>query len=292
MAIYPRISARRNNQVQLCNTFIRGGVPTDPYAITRVDIYKTQVLEQNLVASFIFADPCDPDYPLPAAKATEEVADGICGTAGTDGAEVPGKYCLLWDIPADAVVPDVYIDVWSFLPDNPCLLDEFEGSTCCDTNTAGDVCPDLTCEEFDDYILKCCNRFWVYPDNWVCFDESITIRYGFEPLDQRFNKPEVRPLEVGIMPLPLYDYDFNRNMPIIPNLQGTITIETGRCEVLVDSAPMEIGLRQGSYRSNPFVLKYTIDTSDFLIGTYNYRVKVTLPDGSTRVSPNFVFTVS
>lgn len=289
---FPRISARRGNPVLLCNTFVRGGVPTDPYAITMVEIYRNQVLPSNLVQRFIFPNPCDDNYPAPAFKATEDIPAGQCGTGPQEGAEIDGKYCLLWDIPCDAVVPDVYIDVWYFLPTNPCEKAEFDGSTCCVETTDGCVYPDLDCDDFDDYILKCCNRFWVYPDDWLCVDESITLRYQFEPLDQKFYKDEVRPLEVGIMPLPLYDYDFNSNIPVIPALEATITIETGNNEVLVDDAVMEIGLRQGSYRSNPFVLRYTIDTTQFLIGTYQYRVKIRLPDGSTRVSKDFIFTVS
>jgi hypothetical protein len=290
--VFSRISARRGNPVLLCNTFYNGGVPTDPYAITKVEIYKNQVLPSNLVATFVFESPCDPNYPSPGFKDTEDLPPGECGTEGQIGAPIDGKFCLLWDVPCDAGAPDVYLDVWYFLPSNPCLKDEFQGSTCCFETTDGQICPDLDCDDFDDFILKCCNRFWVYPNDWLCVDESISIRYGFEPLDQRYHKDEVRPLEVGIMPLPLYDNDFNTNMPIIPALEGSITIQTGNGEALVEDAPMEMGLRQGSYRSNPFVLRYTIDTTQFLIGTYNYRVKVRLPDGSSRVSKDFVFTVS
>jgi hypothetical protein len=94
------------------------------------------------------------------------------------------------------------------------------------------------------------------------------------------------------MPLPLYDNDFNLNMPIIPNLDGFITIETGNKETIVEDAPMEMKIRQGSYRSNPFVLSYLLDTTDYLIGTYSYRVKVDMPDGTSRVSKDFNFTVS
>ncbi len=290
--VYTRLSARVGNTVQLCHTFYRGGVPTDPYQIVKVEIYKTAKLPQNLVATFVFPSACDPSYPSPATQATEDIPAGACGTGEQVGAPIVGKYCLYWDIPANASAPDNYIDVWYFLPSNPCELTDFSGSTCCVATTDGCIYPDLSCSEFDGYIMSCCDRFWVYPDNWLCFDDSVTIRYGFEPLDQRFRKPEVRPLEVGIMPLPLYDNDYNLNMPIIPALIGSITISTGSCETIVDNAPMEIGLRQGSYRSNPFVLKYTIDTNKFLIGTYKYRVTVKLPDGSTRTSGDFILTVS
>jgi hypothetical protein len=111
-------------------------------------------------------------------------------------------------------------------------------------------------------------------------------------LDQRFRQPEVRPLEIGITPLPLYDYNFNLNAPVIPNITATIRIETMNKEVLVNDAVMEMGLRQGSYRTNPFVLRYNVNTNSFLIGTYRYRIIATLPDGSTRASKDFVFTVA
>ena len=40
------------------------------------------------------------------------------------------------------------------------------------------------------------------------------------------------------------------------------------------------------------VLKYMLNTSSFLIGTYRYRVTITLQDGSTRTSNWFNFTVN
>ena len=90
-----------------------------------------------------------------------------------------------------------------------------------------------------------------------------------------------------MMPLPLYDFDFNLVAPIIPQLRATIKIETQNNEILVNDAEMDIGIRQGSYRTNPFTLRYLVNTSDFLKGTYTYRVTVTLPNGETRVSPDF-----
>jgi hypothetical protein len=187
------------------------------------------------------------------------------------------------------VVPDVYYDVWSFLPTNPCDLEEFAGtSTVCEDGHY----PDLDADALAGLMLKLCSRFWVYPDGWNLQDNLSSIRLGFEPLDQRFSHPEIRPLEVGIMPLPLYQYDYNLVAPILPYLTGTITIETLHREVLVQNAPLEIGLRQGLYRSNPYVLRYLLDTSSFLIGTYRYRVTVMLPDGTKRTSRDFIFTIS
>lgn len=289
MPTYTRIAGHRGNPVRLDVTFNRGGVPTGPYAITKVEIYHTQVLPHNKVAEFVTDSPCAPHttYPSPIYQLTQDIPAGNCGTDAITGDPVPGMYTLLWDVPDDAVAPGVYFDVWYYLATNPCLLDDYIGSTVCD----GD-CPDLTSGEFDSLLLKSCNRFWVYPDSWDATDGLQTVRFGFEPLDQKFHKPEARPLEVGIVPLPLYDYNYNLVTPLMPMLQASITIQTGHRELLVDAAPMEIGIRQGSYRSNPYVLRYPLDTSAFLIGTYYYRILVTLPDGTTRSSKEFVFTVS
>jgi hypothetical protein len=201
--------------------------------------------------------------------------------------DVPGAYTLTWSVPNDLEVPDVYLDVWSYIPTNPCDLDDFAAD--CET----DGCyPDLLDSALADLVVKSCNRFWVYPDNWSASDGLESIQLGFEPLSQRFRQPDVRPLEVGITPLPLYDYNFNLVAPIIPQLSATITIKTMHNEVLVNNAPMTMGIRQGSYRTNPFVLRYNISTLDFLIGTYKYRTTVTLPDGTTRTSGDFVLTIS
>jgi hypothetical protein len=54
---------------------------------------------------------------------------------------------------------------------------------------------------------------------------------------------------------------------------------------------MGIGVRQGSYKSNPFVFKYLLTTSDFLIGTCKYRITVNMPNGETRVSDDFFFEI-
>lgn len=295
MATFPRIAARRGNFVDLVTSFKRGGVLTDPYAIRKVEIYKTQVIPSNLVATFLTDSPCESDstYPSPIEQLTADIPAGDCGTDPQVGAPIAGRFTLLWDIPDDAIVPDVYFDVWTWYPTNPCLLPDFSASTECAIGTDGVLChSDLDSTDLSGLLLQCCNRFWVYPDDWQCTDDLSSIRLGFEPLDQKFRQPEARPLEVALMPLPLYDYDFNLNAPILPFLVGTIKIETANKEVMVADAPMTIGLRQGSYRSNPFVMRYTIDTLSFLIGTYRYRVTVTLPDGSTRTSKDFIFTIA
>lgn len=291
MSTYQRIAARRGNIVQLDMRFMRGGVPTAPYAIRKIEIFKTQVAPHNLVATFSVVDPWEEAYPSPVEFVTEDTEEGVCGTAGEQGAIVAGEYRLLWDIPSDALVPDVYFDVWSFIPTNPCDLSDFSGS--CITGTDGDLrYADLDDTALEGLVLQTCSKFWIYSDDWDLQDTLTSIRLGFEPLDQKFKQPENRPLEIGIMPLPLYDYDFNLVAPILPQLRGTITIETSSREVLVEDGPMTIGLRQGSYRSNPYVFRYMLDTSKFLRGTYAYFVKAILPDGSTRCSKQFILTIS
>lgn len=284
MSTYQRISARRGNVVQLDMRFMRGGVLAAPYAIRKVEIFKTQVAPHNLVATFVVVNPWEDNYPSPIEFITEDIAGGVCGTAAEQGAVVTGEYRLLWDIPIDALVPDVYFDVWTFLPTNPCDLEDFSCTT--------DHYTDLDDAALTGLLLQTCSKFWIYSDDWDSQDSLTSIRLGFEPLDQKFKQPENRPLEIGIMPLPLYDYDFNLVAPILPQLQGTITIETNSREVLVNNAPMTIGLRQGSYRSNPYVFRYMLNTSDFLRGTYQYFIKAILPDGSTRCSKDFIFTIS
>jgi hypothetical protein len=291
MAIYQRISARRGNTVQLDIRFMHGGIPAAPYAIRKVDIYKTQIIPSNLISTFVVVDPCDPNYPSPVEYIRADADPGLCGTEGEIGAIVPGEYRLLLDIPADEPVPDVYFDVWSYIPTNPCELAEFAGE--CAEGTDGCIQhPDLDGEAVSGLILQSCSKFWVYADDWYAQDSLTAIRLGFEPLDQKFNHPEIRPLEIGIMPLPLYDYDFNLVAPILPQLTGTITIETENNEVLVAAAPLTTGLRQGSYRSNPYVFRYMVDTSRFLKGTYRYNITATLPDGTTRTSKQFILTIS
>lgn len=286
--MYPRISARAGSVVNLDVTFNRGGVPTDPYALYKVSIYKTQILPHNLVAEFVLPGPCETGYPSPIEQLTTDVPEGDCGTDPVMGELLPGQYRLPWDIPADAETPSVYFDVWTYFPTNPCLSQDLQNTTLCGD---GD-CPDLSLDDFADYALQSCNRFWVYPDGWHVTDGLQSIRLGFEPLDQKFNQPEIRPLEVAIMPLPLYDYNFNLNMPIMPLLTASIHIETMYNEVLVDDSPMTMGIRQGSYRTNPYVLRYLIDSKAFLKGSYKYRITVDMPDGTTRSSKDYIFTVS
>jgi hypothetical protein len=279
---FPRISARRGQTVDLNVSFYNNGVLADPYAVRYVEIYKTQVLPHNLVATVPVVTPDDPLYPSPLCRDEIAASTGDCCTEPSESATpVAGKYHLPYSISADFEVPDVYYDVWHYFATDPC------GSLGTDT----DEC-DIDDDAYSSLLLSCCHRFWVYPDEWFCDDRLQTIRFGFEPLDQRFHSPEVRPLEVGLMPLPLYDYNFNLVNPIIPFLSPTISVETQNGELLVDAEACRIGLRHGSYRSNPWSIQWDLDTSRFYKGTYRYFITLTLPDGSTRVSRKFIFTIS
>lgn len=267
---YSRIAGRSNQPLELDAAFYHGGVLADPYAIRSIKIYKKSIEPHNLVDTITIVDPADTSYPYPLSRAVD-----------ANSQEIAGKYILTYAPAADSEVPNVYFDVWEYFADDPRPED------CAST--------DATECDLDDYasaLLKCCHRFWLFPDNWLCSDDLETVNFGFEPLNQRFNSPEKRPLQVGFMPLPLYDYNRALVNPMLPYLQATITVKTRSCELLVDAEEMRIGLRSGSYRNNPYVFKWDLDTTRFLKGTYQYRITVTLPDGSTRVSPDCFFTVA
>jgi len=252
------MQTRTNGRVgQVSNldvTFYRNGIPTDPYAIRRIDIYVGSVKASNLVAQVILPDPDNSEYPDPLQ------------TISTD----PGFFRLPFSVPEDFVTNRMYFDVWRFLADDP--------------GTDGDL-------DDEDLWLSKCNKFWVFPDGFHVDDGLLTLRLAFEPLDFQFKKGEVRTLEVGVTPLPLYDHDSNFSNPLIPQLTPYISIETDQGELLVDNAAGVMGLRQGSFRTNPFVCQFNLDTSNFLIGTYLYRVRVDVPTGDTLISPDLRFNI-
>jgi hypothetical protein len=281
MTEYNRISGRVNNIVNLDTIFYHNGVAEDPYAIRRIDIYKGSVKDENLNASIILPPPDDPNYPSPVVK----IAEG--------GVILDGHFSLPFLVPNDFVAPEIYFDVWRFI--------------------GGDQGGSIGVPDEDESTwISQCNRFWIYPDGWYLDDELTTIRIGFEALDKHFRKPEARNIEVGLVPLPLYDFDYNKIIPLIPQIQAFIQIETENGEVIVggtrkldcDGNPCigsngeaevqgraRIGLRQGSYRTNPYVVQYRIDTNQFLIGSYKYRIILVLPNGESRVSDDFHFDI-
>lgn len=266
----PRVSGRLGSQIDLNVTFYRSGIPTDPYAIRLVQIYKSAVQEENLIAEFPILPPTDSSYPYPLTRETN-----------TQGTILSGVFHLVWDVPESGiVVPDIFFDVWSYIPNDPGIS----------TDSAGEL--DISLLDNEDLYVQCCNEFWLYNDSFFCDSGLSNIRLGFEALDIKFNQPEIRTLEVGVMPLPLYDYDYNKIAPIIPQLSAYFTLQSDNCELLIDKDPMKIGLRQGTYRSNPFVLQYEFDTRRVLKGSYKYQVLVCLPNGESRASPFFNLQVS
>lgn len=275
-----RLNASVGSAVALNAIFLKDGTPTDPYAIRVVRIYKQSVRDENKVLELMLPPPGSTDYQSVFDSLFQRVPNptsdsvGVCGTA-QDPQYLPGSYVLNLDLACGVFGAGVYFDVWCFIGDLACY-------------------PSPSVIDWDDESLwTCqCNKFYVKESNgWTMDDDLTNIRLGFEPLDTKFIQPEKRMLEVGMMPLPLYDYDYKKLAPLIPALKGKITIETQNCETIVSSADMKIGLRSGSYRSNPYVLKYLLDTSKFFKGTYKYRVEVGLPNGETRVSDSFYFTV-
>lgn len=273
---FPRIAARQGQAVDLDVAITQSGVPMDPYAIYKVELYKTAPVSYNLQASIPISLPTDTIYPDPLQR------ELLLDANGNPTTPVPGRYHLITTIPREWTAPDVYFDLWYFYPIDPCL--GYGG-----TDPAVDC--NLDDPTIQQQLLTCCHRFWVYPDDWFCTDALQTLRFGFEPLDQKFRQPEIRPLEVGIMPLPLYDYNFNLSTPVIPYLRPSITVSTMNCEVLFANEELTIGLRQGNYRTNPWVCRYLLDTNRYLKGTYKYRITLALPDGTSRTSDDYNFVI-
>jgi len=260
--IYSRMSGRVGNKIRLTMSFFKNGISTDPYAIRSIKIYQKSVEDVNIVMEIPFPHPDSDEYSSMISK-----VDGGCGSTG--------NYELILDLPCDFPNPNVFIDVWNFIPDINCF-------------------DEVTSIDLDDesYWSSKCGKFWVFPDGWYADDGLMVPDLGFEPLDVQFRMGEKRWLEVGLMPLPLYDYNYCQIMPMIPFLEPTITIKHGGCDILIDGELMEMGLRQGTYRTNPFVAKYLLDTTQFLRGTYDYQITLKLPDCQTIVSPKYTFTIS
>jgi len=266
----PRVSGRLGSPVDLNITFYKDGIPADPWAIRKVSIYRSAVQQENIIVEFPIISPFESDYPSPLVREID--------STGTK----PGIFHLLWDVPSIGIpTPDVFFDVWSFFPTEPPIPPSSDGSA-----TGGTVIDD------ESLMQKCCQRFWLYPDSFYCDAGLQNIRLGFEAIDEKFMQPEVRTLEIGLMPLPLYDYDYNLIAPIIPNLRATISVMTDQCETLISNEPMKIGIRQGTFRSNPFVLQWLFDTMRVLRGSYKYQITLKLPNGETRTSPRFALQVS
>jgi hypothetical protein len=229
---------------------LRNGEPQSPFALRRIDIYRGSIRPANLIGNIPFVDPTDVTYPSPAIEVS------------------PGYFEVPFDAPHDLVPDDIYFDVWNFIGNDPGTADINDESLW--TSQSG--------------------MFWLYDDTWIIDDELITKRLGFEPLDKKLRRGEIRTIEVAIHPLPKYDYDFNKITPIIPQLRPTMSIRTSYNELIIGDVPCDIGVRQGSHRNSPFVIQCQIDTRTLVRGTYNYTIQVNIGDSAT-ISPKFYFTV-
>jgi len=285
----PRISGRTGQLIDLNVNFFNNGQLSDPFSIDRVEIYRCSVAKQNLVATIPFACKDEEIYPAPAYREKVYGEIGLCGTQPPVNGEVrPGIYHLPFKIPKNIPAPEVYIDVWYFHPINPCDCPE-------NFDSPRDALDCNPCDpKWDHLLTRCCHRFWVYPDEWMCNDGLQEVNFGFEPLNVRFNRPETKCLEVGLMPLPLYSYNKNLVDPMIPFLKPSISIGTssgGACDMLVKDDEMDFGFRQGPHRTNPWVIKYRLETEKFMRGSYWYQTKLNMPDGTSRVSRRFYFEI-
>lgn len=255
MDVLTRAAGRLNNIVSLNMRFLKNAVPTEPFAIRRVDIYRSFVRAGNLVAQLLFSPPSDPSYPFPAVQGTADLS----------------SFDVLFVAPADFVPNDVYVDVWHFLGEDP--------------GTAG--------VDDESLWLSQSGQFWLYEDVWLADNQLQTKRLGFEPLDKKLRRGEIRTIEIAIHPLPKHDFDFNKLAPLIPHLNPTITVWTAQNELidgLVD-ATCSIGIRQGHQRSSPFVAQCLIDTRVLVRGMYRYVIKVQIYD-EVIISPKFSFVIS
>ena len=221
-----------------------------PYALREITIYRGSIRPGNVVATIPFPDPDGTSYPFPATETST------------------GEFIVPFDVPSDFVSCDAYYDVWSFFGEDP--------------GTDGLDATNL--------LISQTGRFWVHDDVWISDDDLQSLKLGFDPLDKRLRRGELRTIEVAIHPLPLYDYNYNVLAPIIPQLNPTITIHTTNCELLIEDAPCKIGIRQGKNRNAPYVIQCFIDTRTLVRGTYQYTVKVNIEDRII-ISPRFHFTI-
>ncbi len=177
-----------------------------------------------------------------------------------------GTFTTVFDVP-ETFKAGIYFDVWRFVGGTPSDVSGFDYTD-------------------ENLWISQCNKFWVFQDGWFLDDGLITPRFAFEPLDKRFRKGEVRNLEVGLMPLPLYDWDQTRIGPMIPQICPFIEVSTEEGEILegLEKFPCKMGLRQGTYRSNPYVVQCPLETIGFLKGSYRYRIILELPNGESRIS--------
>lgn len=282
--IFSRVSGRLGGTIGLNMQFLNGGKQADPFAIRSVKIYRSSVSDENIIVEIPFLYPGDPDYPLPAQRVLD-----------SDGDPIPGRYILNWDVPESGIPsPDIFFDVWEFIGSD--CVSGSEGDAGTESGGVTDIDP---CLDDPDNIISQCGKFWLLPDAWYADDGLEIPDLKFEALNTKLYQPEIKTIQVGLMPVPLYDYNYNLVAPMIPYLNAKISLWTQNHELLIDEEEMNIGIRQGSYRTNPFVLQYKFNTTviestgcPLLKGTYKYRVSIEFPNGESRVSPDFYLQIS
>lgn len=248
---YSRLNARTGNIVNLDINIYNNGILKSPYAILNIDIYRNSIKPANLVATIPIADRNSTNYPSPASEISE------------------GQFVIPFYVPHNFPAPDIYFDVWNIIGSEP---------------------QNITATNLDDVIISKSGRFWVFNDIWISDDRLKTLRIGFEPLDKKLRRGEIRTIEIAVYPLPLYEYDFNIMEPIISQLNPKITIHTSNGELIVKDAECKIGIRQGKSRHSKFVIQCLLDTRLFVRGTYKYTIKTNIEDRQI-ISPEFYITI-
>lgn len=233
-----RIAGRLGRPLNLDVSFLHNGILADPFAIRRIDIYRGSTRPENLVTQIPFSDPDDTNYPFPAIKMDV------------------GEFSLKYEVPDDLVPNDVYFDVWHFIPEDIGLTDLDDES----------------------YWVTKNGRFYLFDDVWLADSDLQTIKFAFEPLDRVLTRGEIRPIELAIHPLPLYDHNWNLIIPLIPHLNPTITVHTTKGELIegLSDVSCKLGVRQNANRNSPFVVQCLIDTRTLLRGTYSYFIKMNI----------------
>ena len=270
MTYLSRISARVGEVVGLNTTFYNNGVPTNPHRLHSVEIYKCSYNSHNLVAVIPISD--NTLYPAPAEEVFTESADPCNPTSSLITRNV-GSYVLPWLVPSDFQSPSVYLDVWKYWGSDPCD-DEDE----CDYDDSAVL----------SKLLSCCSKFWVYPSSWFCDDGTCDVNFAFIQHVRFVNKPDVRNITTHISQLPLYSCN-SRLFDLFPFCTATYSIGTQNCELLVDSQPAEIVAVPNS--GFPFGVRFRLDSSTMLRGSYWYTVTVSLPDGTSRTSEKFFLAI-
>jgi hypothetical protein len=188
----------------------------------------------------------------------------------------PGHFVLPFNVPDNFRPNEIYYDVWNYIgnPPIPVLAQGTQG-----TGTEVITGDDVLISDLDNqaHWQSEYGQFWIYDDNWVTDEGLFTKKIGFEPLDKRIRKGEVRTIEVAIHPLPRYSYEYNQLAALIPLIKPTISFQTTAHELLPGMAniPCTIGMRQGHSRA-PFVVQCLMDTTNLLIGTYRYNIRLAL----------------